>query len=79
MHLPDYHGGSIVNLMTSLQKGLEGPDHPYTPSALLSAAKVAAYRQVVLWVIDGLGFNYLRAHPDSIPVLHDATCDIDVL
>lgn len=65
MQLPDYHGGSIVNLMASLQKGLEGPDHPYLPSALLPVGTVSAYSQVVLWVIDGLGFNYLRAHPQA--------------
>ena len=65
MPLPDYHGGSIVNLMASLQGGLDGPVHAYDPLRLLSADSVAGYRQVLLWVIDGLGLNYLRAHPQA--------------
>lgn len=63
MPLPDYHGGSIINLMASLQTGLDGPAHTYAPLHLLPAETVAGYRQVLLWVIDGLGLNYLRAHP----------------
>ena len=65
MQLPDYRGGGIVNLMASLQTGLGGAPHPYPPADLLSPEIVNAHRQVVLWVIDGLGFNYLRAHPQA--------------
>lgn len=63
MELPDYHGGSIVNLMASLQVGLEGAAHAYKPLRLLSSERVASRRQVLLLVLDGLGLNYLRAHP----------------
>ncbi len=65
MLLPDYRGGSIVNLMASLQAGLGGPVHDYMPLRLLAPEKIAAHRQVMLWVIDGLGFDYLRTHPDA--------------
>lgn len=66
MHLPDYHGGSIVNLMASLQMGLGGDVHDYLPLQQLSAERVSGYRQVVLWIIDGLGYDYLRAHPQAV-------------
>jgi predicted AlkP superfamily pyrophosphatase or phosphodiesterase len=61
MHLPDYHGGSIVNLMSSIQQGLGGAPHSYPEHRLLAAERIAEYRQVLLWVVDGLGLNYLRA------------------
>jgi Type I phosphodiesterase / nucleotide pyrophosphatase len=65
MQLPDYHGGSIVNLMASLQAGLDGPVHAYQTLRLLPPEQVAGHRQVLLWVVDGLGLNYLRAHPQA--------------
>jgi hypothetical protein len=66
MDLPDYHGGSIVNLMASLQMGLRGEEHDYPPLRHLSSDAIAQYRQVILWVVDGLGYDYLRAHPEAL-------------
>jgi hypothetical protein len=66
MQLPDYQGGSIVNLMASLQMGLGGDLHDYPPLRLLPPDRLDQYRQVVLWVIDGLGYDYLRAHPAAV-------------
>jgi hypothetical protein len=63
--LPDYAGGSIVNLMASLQAGLGGRAHACRALRLLPPEAVASHRQVLLWVIDGLGLNYLRAHPQA--------------
>jgi hypothetical protein len=65
MDLPDYQGGSIVNLMASLQMGLGGDVHDYLPLRQLAPDIVREYRQVVLWVIDGLGYDYLLAHPEA--------------
>lgn len=65
MELPDYHGGSIVNLMASLQMGLGGREHEYLPLRQLPPETVAEYRQIILWVIDGLGYDYLRAHTQA--------------
>lgn len=65
MQLPDYQGASIVNLMASLQIGLDGGDHDYAPLTLLSTDRVRGHRQVLLLVVDGLGLNYLRAHPQA--------------
>jgi len=59
---PDYHGGSIVNLMGSLRSGLGGgTDGTYPPLRALAPERVAAARQVVLLVIDGLGHALLGA------------------
>ena len=70
MRLPDYQGGSIVNLMASLQPGLGGVVHRYAPLTLLPPGRVRAHRQVLLLVIDGLGFNYLRSHPQAARLNH---------
>jgi hypothetical protein len=59
MPLPDYHGGSIVNLMASLVEGLGGGATDYAPLRLLPPGEVGAARQVLLLVIDGLGYDTL--------------------
>jgi hypothetical protein len=66
MQKPDYHGGSIVNLMASLQQGLGGETPFYAPLRHLPAAEVSRYQQVILWVIDGLGWRFLRDHPEAV-------------
>lgn len=68
--LPDYTGGGIVNLMVSLRAGL-GDDPSGLPLQALPAAEVAGARQVVLWVIDGLGYRQLLRHwPDGALASH---------
>jgi hypothetical protein len=62
---PDYNGRGIVNLMASLQAGLRGEEAAYPGCDLLPAAWVADHRKVILVVIDGLGYDYLRAHPEA--------------
>lgn len=55
-----YDGGNIVNLMGSITLGLGGGDAGYGPLRLLEPDEVAAARNVLLLVIDGLGFEFLR-------------------
>lgn len=55
---PDYAGGSIINVMSSLISGLGG-EAPYAPHTQLPAKEIAAVTNVVFLVIDGLGYNYL--------------------
>jgi hypothetical protein len=57
--LPDYLGGSIVNLMASLITALGGEELLYPPLRLLPPARLAQSRNVVLLVIDGLGHEHL--------------------
>lgn len=63
--VPDYHGGSIVNLMASIVRALEGEERLYPPLRALPPARLTS-RNVVLLVIDGLGHEWLLAHrPDG--------------
>ena len=64
MELPNYHGGSIVNLMRSIERAYDArpcdaaaayPELDALPARALSAA-----RNIVLLVIDGLGYDYLN-------------------
>jgi hypothetical protein len=56
--LPDYGGGSLVNLIASLVEGRGGtPRHPRLE--LLEPRELADARNVVLLIVDGLGERYL--------------------
>lgn len=59
MVLPDYHGGSIVNLMSSLLAALGGGESLYPSLRQLPPADLQHSRNIVLLVIDGLGDDYL--------------------
>ena len=64
MELPDYHGGSIVNLMRSIERALDARPCDaaiaYPESQALPASALAGARNIVLLVIDGLGYDYLK-------------------
>ena len=56
--LPQYGDGSLVNLVASLSAARGGAmRHP--PLAILSPQSLIAARNLVLLLIDGLGYNYL--------------------
>jgi hypothetical protein len=61
MILPNYRDGSIVNLMASILRSY-GLETPYRPLKLLPPAELAESRNVVLLVLDGLGYEYLRKY-----------------
>lgn len=61
MIAPDYQGGSIVNLMTSIVQALGGEEAQYPPLRALAPAGLTS-RNLVLLVIDGLGYENLIAH-----------------
>ena len=56
--MPDYGGGSIVNLMASLIRG-RGGEAAYPNLRLLPPDDIQRYTNVLLLVIDGLGANWL--------------------
>lgn len=60
MQFPDYQGGSIVNLMSSLGAHLQYT-LPYPQSTLLPKKFLQPEDGVVLLVIDGLGYRYLTS------------------
>jgi len=63
MELPDYHGGSIVNLMRSIERALDARPceaaAAYPELNALPAEALSGARNIVLLVIDGLGYDYL--------------------
>ena len=63
--LPDYDGGSIVNVSASLARacGVDVPDCP--PARLLTPADLAN-DTLVLLLIDGLGLEFLRRQGDNV-------------
>jgi len=58
LYKPDYNGGSIVNLMSSIGKNF-GVILPYKELKALPAVDLKKYTNIVNIVIDGLGYNYL--------------------
>ena len=64
MELPDYHGGSIVNLLRSIERALDARPcdaaAAYPELHALPAQALAGARNIVLLVIDGLGYDYLN-------------------
>jgi hypothetical protein len=68
--LPDYHGGGIVNLTVSIAQAFGAEERFYPPLLALPPASLAS-RNVVLLVIDGLGYEYLLAHcPGGLLAAH---------
>ncbi len=59
--MPDYHGGSIVNLMSSILQAFDAGEQPYPPLRTLPPESLTN-RNIVLLVIDGLGHDNLIAH-----------------
>ena len=73
MVTPDYKN-SIVNLMSSLTQGLgtqrlgngKQDSNPYQPLQLLPQHEIENSQHVVMLVVDGLGYNYVQTHSESL-------------
>ena len=63
--LPDYGGGGLVNLMSSIATALGGSSS-YPPLAALPPQALAGARHRVLLVIDGLGLDYLSRRDGAL-------------
>jgi len=57
MYLPNYENGSIVNLMSSISRAF-GARAKYKPLKILNTSELKS-KNIVLIVIDGLGYEYL--------------------
>ncbi|MBU1223973.1 MAG: alkaline phosphatase family protein [Gammaproteobacteria bacterium] len=63
--LPDYQGGSLVNLMSSIATALGGSS-AYAPATALPPEALADARHLVLLVIDGLGHDFLLGRDGAL-------------
>lgn len=61
--IPDYKGGSLVNLMASIIAS-RGGKSPYKQAKLLPAHELGS-KNVILLVLDGIGYEYLQQFPKS--------------
>ena len=73
--VPDYAGGSLVNLVAEVERRLTGtsPSPPLHPNI---AARIPDASTYVLFLFDGLGALQLD-HPAAAPLAHAAAATID--
>ena len=64
LYFPDYRGGSLVNLMSSILKATGGAS-PYAPLTLLPPESLASAKNIVLMVIDGFGYEFLMRQAEQ--------------
>ena len=63
-YLPDYNGGSIVNLMATIA-GRFGHKTGYAQLRQLPASALKPYKKIILLVLDGLGYHFLQKHGEN--------------
>lgn len=61
MYLPNYKDGSIVNLVNSILAACDVRNQ-YDPLPQLDSRKIAEAENIVLIVLDGIGYEYLQEH-----------------
>lgn len=71
---PDYQGNNIVNLMQSIAEARNGSVGLYPKLKQFDIEPLQQARNVVLFVIDGLGYHFLKHKSDSF--LHQHTQQI---
>ncbi len=59
MLFPDYRGTSIVNLMSSIEQGMGSDYDLYEPAVDLTVSELSQCKNVILLVVDGMGYDYL--------------------
>ena len=63
-YAPDYDGGSIVNLLSSIIRS-RGGQSPHSELAVLPASALAGFRKVVYLVVDGMGELQLERYLEA--------------
>ncbi|MFD0426419.1 alkaline phosphatase family protein [Streptomyces parvus] len=62
--VPEYGSGSLADLLPTLAAGLE------VPGFTAAIPELAPARRNCVFLIDGLGWEQIKAHPDEAPFLH---------
>ncbi len=63
--LPNYKNGSLVNLMSSIAGAFQSNLDANTALSLLPSSQISDANNVVLFIIDGLGYQYLMQNGDA--------------
>jgi hypothetical protein len=58
---PNYSGGGIVNLMSSIASAV-GTQSPYSEATIDELSGIEESKNIVLMAVDGLGYDYLKEH-----------------
>ena len=69
MHKPDYTGGGLINLVASIESAL-GKTPKYQPLRHLDLSGLKGSRNIVLMIMDGLGYDFVMRHGKGT-VLHE--------
>ncbi len=64
MMLPNYKDGSILNLIGSIARAV-GTKTNYEPLRLLQPEEILRYKNIILIVLDGLGYDYLKRYGEK--------------
>jgi len=79
MRIPNYSDGSIVNLISSIRQGRGGASGLYPELHALPAEVISAAKNVVLLVIDGLGYDYLTNQGSGSQLHQHLHCGMDAV
>ncbi|MEA3429798.1 MAG: alkaline phosphatase family protein [Nanoarchaeota archaeon] len=66
---PNYKNGSIVNLMSSISNNY-GKKHKYKQLPSLQSKELKKFKNIVLIVIDGMGYKFLNKQKESFMYKH---------
>lgn len=67
---PDYGGAGLVNLMATIATARGATERHYPPLEMLQNDQPGQYRNILLIVIDGLGYEFLQQFPQSAIAQH---------
>jgi predicted AlkP superfamily pyrophosphatase or phosphodiesterase len=67
MNVPDYAENSIVNLMATIQQSY-GIKSEYSPLNSLSSTEFENTTNIVIIIVDGLGYNYFQTLGNDLPI-----------
>jgi len=62
MNKPNYQDGSIVNLMSTVCAACDATISPYNPHPDLSIAELKEAKNIIVLLIDGLGYHYIKRY-----------------
>ena len=62
MHKPNYHDRGIVNLMSAICRASDSAASPYEPHPGISLTQLSAAKNIILLLIDGLGYHYIKKY-----------------